>query len=30
MKASPAVLLEVLESEMDLRHRSVVTKIAKK
>jgi hypothetical protein len=30
MKAFLAVLPEVLESEMDLRHCSMVTKIAKK
>jgi hypothetical protein len=30
MKAFPAVLPEVLESEMDLRHGLMVTKIAKK
>jgi len=30
MKAFPAVLPEVLESEMELQHCSMVTKIAKK
>jgi hypothetical protein len=30
MKAFPAVLPEVLESEMELRHCSMVTKIVKK
>jgi quinol monooxygenase YgiN len=30
MKAFPAVMPEVLESEMELRHCSMVTKIAKK